>query len=121
MVTLKPVLIHGNHESVLLFHLKQPKLTAGKTYNVSAWVKLSDDNTAVSPGIKLTLQIEHASTEYLELTTVTNVVAGDWVKLSGTYTHSITTEESAALLYVESNELTADFHADDVSVILVEQ
>ncbi|MDQ2043590.1 carbohydrate binding domain-containing protein [Pseudoalteromonas sp. 20-92] len=25
--------------------------TAGKIYNVSAWVKLSDDNTAVSPGI----------------------------------------------------------------------
>ncbi|KAA1161284.1 endo-1,4-beta-xylanase [Pseudoalteromonas distincta] len=95
--------------------------TAGKTYNVSAWVKLSDDSTAVSPGVKLTLQIEHASTEYLELTTVTNVVAGDWVQLSGTYTHSITTEESAALLYVESNELTADFYVDDVSVTLVEQ
>jgi len=28
MVTLKPVLIHGNHEAVLLFHLKQSKLTA---------------------------------------------------------------------------------------------
>jgi len=27
MVTLKLGLIHGNHEAVLLFHLKQPKLT----------------------------------------------------------------------------------------------
>lgn len=94
--------------------------TADKTYNVSAWVKLSDDSTTVSPDIKLTLQIEHTSTEYLELTPVTTVNAGDWVQLSGTYTHSITTQESAALLYVESNELTADFYVDDISVTLVE-
>lgn len=74
----------------------------------------------MSPDIKLTLQIEHTSTEYLELTPVTTVNAGDWVQLSGTYTHSITTQESAALLYVESSELTADFYVDDVSVTLVE-
>ncbi|MBU2879924.1 MULTISPECIES: endo-1,4-beta-xylanase [Aliiglaciecola] len=95
--------------------------TAGEMYKVSAWVKLSDDSATVSPGIKLTLEIAHASTEYLELTPVTTVAAGDWVQLTGTYTHSYTTEESVALLYIESNELTADFYVDDVSVTLIEE
>lgn len=97
----------------------QGLFTAGETYNVSAWVKLADDSSTVTPGIKLTLQIEHATTDYLELTPVTTVNAGEWVKLSGTYEHTIATEESAALLYVEGDDVTVDFYVDDLSVTLV--
>ncbi|WP_223270408.1 endo-1,4-beta-xylanase [Colwellia sp. C1TZA3] len=98
--------------------------TAGESYNVSAWVKLSDDASTVTPSMKLTLEINHGegdgTTEYLEMTTPVTVAAGDWVELTGTYTHTITTVANSANLYVEGSETTVDFYVDDISVTLVE-
>ncbi|ARD45930.1 endo-1,4-beta-xylanase [Colwellia sp. PAMC 21821] len=98
--------------------------TASESYNVSAWVKLSDDASTVTPSMKLTLEINHGegdgTTEYLEMTTPVTVAAGDWVELTGTYTHTITTVANSANLYVEGSEITVDFYVDDISVKLVQ-
>lgn len=98
--------------------------TAGETYNVSAWVKLSDDASTVTPGMKLTLEINHGAgdgtTEYLEMTAPVLVSAGDWVELTDTYTHTIATVANSANLYVEGSEITVDFYVDDISVTLAE-
>jgi GH35 family endo-1,4-beta-xylanase len=98
--------------------------TAGESYNVSAWVKLSDDASTVTPNMKLTLEINHGAgdgtTEYLEMTAPVTVSAGDWVELTGTYTHTITTTANSANLYVEGSETTVDFYVDDISVTLAE-
>ncbi|WP_233267320.1 endo-1,4-beta-xylanase [Paraglaciecola sp. L3A3] len=98
--------------------------TADESYNVAAWVKLSDDASTVTPNMKLTLEINHGAgdgtTEYLEMTAPVTVTAGDWVELTGTYTHTITTVANSANLYVEASETTVDFYVDDISVTLAE-
>jgi GH35 family endo-1,4-beta-xylanase len=139
IVTLETTQVHGGDNSVVVEGRtatwqgiqKNVKglFTAGESYNVSAWVKLSDDSSTVAPGMKLTLEIKHdvdtdgtiaEKTDYLELTTLTTVNAGDWVQLSGTYEHTIATVENSAALYVEANDIAVDFYVDDVSVTLVE-
>ena len=95
--------------------------TAEKTYNVSAWVKLSDDASAVKPSMKLTLEIKYdvdgsEKTDYLEMTAPVTVAAGEWVKLSGTYMHTITTVANEANLYVEGSEIGVDFYVDDIFI-----
>lgn len=139
-VTLETTEVHGGNNSALVVGRtatwqgiqKDVKglFTANETYSVSAWVKLSDDSSTVTPGMKLTLEIKHdvdtdgtiaEKTDYLELTTVTTVNAGNWVKLSGTYTHTIATAENSAAIYVEANDIAVDFYVDDIMVTLVEE
>ena len=96
--------------------------TADETYNVSAWVRLSDDASTVTPDMKLTLEIKYGvdTVDYLELTMAETVTAGDWVELTGAYTHTITTEANEANLYVEASETTVDFYVDDISITVAE-
>jgi GH35 family endo-1,4-beta-xylanase len=97
---------------------------ADQTYNVSAWVKLSDDASTVTPDMKLTLEINHGAgdgtTEYLEMTTPVTVTAGEWVELTGIYVHKIASEANSANLYVEGSDTAVDFYVDDISVTVAE-
>ncbi|MGY4643905.1 endo-1,4-beta-xylanase [Cellulomonas sp. URHB0016] len=87
--------------------------TTGRTYNISAWVKLADSETDPAD-IRLSIQRDNAGTSsYDTVATATGVTSGAWVQISTSYTMAAA---ETALLYFESASGTPSFLVDDVVV-----
>jgi arabinoxylan arabinofuranohydrolase len=88
------------------------KLTNGKSYTTSVWVRTQTG----TPGAKVTLQLTaNGSTSYIGLTPTTTVNATGWTLLSGTATVSWSGSLSNAIFYVETTSGTDSFFIDDAS------
>ncbi|MEN0130642.1 MAG: endo-1,4-beta-xylanase, partial [Brevundimonas sp.] len=86
---------------------------SGRTYTVSAWVRLGAGETAPAD-IRVSVQRDHDGTSsYDTVTTATGVTADAWVQVTGSYTM---TSADSALLYFETASGTASFLVDDVVV-----
>ncbi|MBB5783268.1 family 43 glycosylhydrolase [Nonomuraea jabiensis] len=88
------------------------KLTNGKSYTTSVWVR----SQSGTPGAKATLALTaNGTTSYLQLTPVTTVNSGGWTELTGTATVSWSGALTAATFYVETAAGTDGLSVDDAS------
>jgi hypothetical protein len=88
------------------------KLTNGKSYTTSVWVRTQSG----TPGAKATLALTaNGSTSFVSLTPTTTVNASGWTQLSGTATVSWSGTLSNAIFYVETTSGTDSFYIDDAS------
>jgi arabinoxylan arabinofuranohydrolase len=89
------------------------RLTNGKTYTASAWVRAQSG----TPAARATLAITAGgSTSYVSLTPSTTVNSGGWTQLSGTAAVSWSGTLSSAMFYVETDSGTDAYYLDDVSL-----
>ena len=87
--------------------------TAGRTYDLSAWVRLAPGETAPAD-VRLSVQRTTADGDsYDTVATATGVTADAWVQISGSYAMTAAT---SALLYFETASGTAPFLVDDIVV-----
>lgn len=85
----------------------------GRTYQVSAWVKLAAGE-AGSADVRISVQRDNAgSSSYDTVATATGVTAGAWVQVQASYTMAAA---ESALLYVETASGTPSFLVDDIVV-----
>lgn len=89
------------------------KLEVGKTYRISAWVRL--DN-ADSDGIGLTVYQEDAAGTIYPHPHWTTGYRDRWVQLSGAFTLSATGNVTGLAVYVEGPAPGVNFYVDDFSV-----
>jgi hypothetical protein len=88
------------------------KLTNGKSYTTSAWVRTQSG----TPSAKMTLALTaDGSTSFLQLTPATVVNPNGWTLLAGTATVSWGGILSGATLYVETAAGTDSLSIDDAS------
>ncbi|WP_433364491.1 family 43 glycosylhydrolase [Actinoplanes sp. CA-142083] len=89
------------------------RLTSGKTYTTSAWVR----SQSGTPSARATLAITAGgSTTYMSLTPSTTVNSGGWTLLSGTAAVSWSGTLTNATFYVETDSGTDGYYLDDVSL-----
>jgi len=89
------------------------KLTNGKSYTTSVWVRTQSG----SPSAKATLALTAGgTTTYVALTPATAVSSAGWTQLSGTATVSWSGTLSGATVYVETAAGTDGLSIDDVSM-----
>ncbi|MDG4758085.1 family 43 glycosylhydrolase [Micromonospora sp. WMMD710] len=89
------------------------KLTNGKSYTTSVWVR----SQSGTPSAKATLSLTaNGTTNYLQLTPATGVNANGWTQLTGTATASWSGTLTGATFYVETAEGTDSLLVDDVSL-----
>ncbi len=88
-------------------------METGKTYRLSAWVKLP----AGTPGSPVSMVIQRTTGGTNAYEVVKSVQAGDsgWVKLSGEYTLQQPIE-SLAVYFESFDHPTLDFYVDDVVI-----
>ncbi|WP_221653555.1 endo-1,4-beta-xylanase [Actinotalea ferrariae] len=84
----------------------------GRTYQISAWLKLAEGEAPTDLRISVQRDAEGASA-YDTVVTATGVTAGTWVQVEASYTMAAA---ESALLYVESASGTPSFLVDDVLV-----
>ncbi|OAS23580.1 endo-1,4-beta-xylanase [Paenibacillus oryzisoli] len=90
------------------------KLVKGKTYLVSAWVRLPEGK---EEKISLSLQkVIGGVTSYQGVASVT-AKGGEWRQISGAFTLEYSGTLSSLDLYFESASTGTDFYLDDVSVV----
>ncbi|MDM7830333.1 endo-1,4-beta-xylanase [Cellulomonas edaphi] len=86
---------------------------SGRTYAISAWVRLAADETAPAD-VRVSVQRDNGGTSsYDTVTTAEDVTADAWTRLTGSYTM---TSADTALLYFETASGTASFLVDDIVV-----
>ncbi|NUU18346.1 polysaccharide deacetylase family protein [Cellulomonas humilata] len=86
---------------------------AGRTYQISAWVKLAAGETAPAD-VRVSVQRDNAgSSSYDTVATATGVTADAWVQVQASYTMAAA---ESALLYVETASGTPSFLVDDIVV-----
>ncbi len=85
---------------------------SGRTYRISAWLKLAAGEAPTDLRISVQRDADGAST-YDTVVTATGVTAGTWVQVEADYTMAAA---ESALLYVESASGLASFLVDDVLV-----
>ncbi|MET8234475.1 family 43 glycosylhydrolase [Micromonospora sp. NPDC005298] len=88
------------------------KLTNGKSYTTSVWVRSQSGTPAAKATLSLTA---NGTTNYLQLTPATGVNANGWTQLTGTATVSWSGTLTGASFYVETAEGTDSLLVDDVS------
>jgi xylan 1,4-beta-xylosidase len=88
------------------------KLTNGKTYATTVWVRTQSGTPAARATLALTA---NGSTSFLQLAPATAVSSTAWTQLSGTATVSWTGTLSSATFYVETATGTDGFYIDDAS------
>ncbi|WP_336790430.1 endo-1,4-beta-xylanase [Paenibacillus sp. MMO-177] len=88
-------------------------MTEGKTYALSAWVKLPAGTAASS--VSMTVQRTTNGTTYYEGVTSGNVTADGWAKFSGQYQLKQPIE-SLSVYFEASSNPTLDFYVDDFSM-----
>jgi arabinoxylan arabinofuranohydrolase len=90
------------------------KLTNGKTYTTSVWVRAQSG----TPSAKATLALNaNGTTTFLALTPAAAVNANGWTLLTGTATVSWSGTLSSATFYVETASGTDALFVDDASVV----
>ncbi|MGW0807394.1 endo-1,4-beta-xylanase [Nonomuraea sp. NPDC002799] len=93
------------------------RMGKGDKYALSVWVRLGPD----TPSGRLGLSIERRSggtPSYERIVTPKELVAGEWARLSGTYTLAYDVDFLG--LYIESDTGTFPFHLDDFSLTYVQ-
>lgn len=126
-VTLETVEVHSGNNSAKaadrtdgwngIAHGVDGLLTAGETYTVSAWVKLANvSSDTVGLTVKLT---DDDGEHYVGVNTIT-ATDGEWMQLTGTYTHTVVGNEVSAYVYVEGPAAGVEYYIDDISVMLAE-
>jgi arabinoxylan arabinofuranohydrolase len=88
------------------------KLTNGKSYTTTAWVRSQGGTPTVKATVALTA---NGTTNYIQLTPGTTVNPDGWTMLTGTATLSWSGTLSGATFYVETTAGTDSFLVDDVS------
>ena len=92
-------------------------LTVDETYTVSAWVKLANASSAnVGLTIKLT---DDEGDHYVGVNSVT-ATDGEWIQLTGSYTHSVIGNEVSTYVYIEGPDAGIEYYIDDISIKLSE-
>ncbi|MEN8907397.1 MAG: carbohydrate binding domain-containing protein [Clostridiales bacterium] len=88
------------------------KMSAGETYNISAWVRTSgtDDNVQISVE-----QNDGDGTQYIAVASGTANNSG-WTELSGTFTFNPNGVVTVLDVYIEGPEAGIDIYVDDASV-----
>ncbi|MGI5240200.1 family 43 glycosylhydrolase [Dactylosporangium sp. CA-139066] len=115
--------VHGGSQSLLLTgrtaswngpaQAVTSKLTNGKSYATSVWVR----SQSGTPSAKVTLALTaNGSTSYVQLTPAATVNASGWTQLTGTATVSWTGTLTGATLYVETAAGTDGLYIDDASL-----
>ncbi|MEV0214845.1 family 43 glycosylhydrolase [Micromonospora sp. NPDC050695] len=89
------------------------KLTNGKSYTTSVWVRSQSGTPSATATLSLTA---NGTTNYLQLTPATGVNANGWTQLTGTATASWSGTLTGATFYVETAEGTDSLLVDDVSL-----
>lgn len=89
------------------------------TYRASVWVRLAEGEQPTN--MQLTLERKEAGqdTEYPAVARAP-VTDGEWVQLTGVFTHSSTNATETLLFYIEAEEPTASYHIDSLSLEVTE-
>lgn len=88
------------------------KLTNGKTYTTSVWVRAQSGTPSAKATIALTA---NGTTNYLQLTPTADVNVNGWTQLTGTATVSWSGTLTGATFYVETAAGTDSLLVDDAS------
>ncbi|WP_212999885.1 family 43 glycosylhydrolase [Winogradskya consettensis] len=89
------------------------RLTNGKTYTTSVWVRTPSGTPAAKATLALTV---NGTTSYLQLTPTATVSASGWTQVSGTATVSWSGTLSKAVFYVETAAGTDNLYLDDATL-----
>ncbi len=89
------------------------KIVKGKTYKVSAWVKL--DNTGKDLVVISFEKQDDSGISYINVASATATDTG-WVELSGEFTLNVTGELTVLDIYFEGPKPGVNFYIDDVKV-----
>ncbi len=86
----------------------------GAEYKITAWVKLLDPDASQ---VQLSTQVgDSTGANYVNLSPANITKADGWVKLEGTYRYSNVSSEYVTIYVESSNNATASFYIDDISV-----
>ena len=89
------------------------KLTNGKSYTTSVWVR----SQSGTPSAKVTLALTaNGTTNYVQLTPAATINTGGWTQLTGTASVSWSGTLTGATLYVETAAGSDSFLVDDASL-----
>jgi hypothetical protein len=89
------------------------RLTNGRTYTVSAWVRTAAGTPSAKAMLALTA---NGTTSYVQLAPATAVSSTGWTRLTGTATVSWSGPLTGAVFYVETTTGTDNLYLDDVSL-----
>ncbi|MEV0995838.1 endo-1,4-beta-xylanase [Nonomuraea sp. NPDC050202] len=93
------------------------RMGKGDKYALSAWVRLGPDTASGKLGLSIERRTGGTSS-YERVVAPKDVPAGEWVRLSGTYT--LAHDVDFLSLYLESDTGTFPFHLDDFTMTYVE-
>ncbi|MEV7803299.1 endo-1,4-beta-xylanase [Microbispora sp. NPDC088329] len=93
------------------------KMAKGSKYTLSAWVRLGPDTTAGDLGLSIERRT-NGTPSYERVAAPKAVPAGQWVRLTGTYT--LAHDVDFLSVYVESGDGTFPFYLDDFTLTYVE-
>ncbi|GAA2511038.1 hypothetical protein Ahu01nite_099730 [Winogradskya humida] len=89
------------------------RMTNGKTYTTSVWVRTPSGTPAAKATLALTV---NGTTSYLQLTPTATASASGWTQVSGTATVSWSGTLSKAVFYVETAAGTDNLYLDDANL-----
>ncbi|GAB3834984.1 carbohydrate binding domain-containing protein [Dactylosporangium cerinum] len=89
------------------------KLTNGRNYTVSAWVRAQSGTPSAKAMLAVTA---NGTTSYVQLAPATAITTSGWTQLTGTATVSWTGTLTGATFYVETTSGTDGLLVDDVSL-----
>ncbi|WP_353573168.1 cellulase family glycosylhydrolase, partial [Candidatus Albibeggiatoa sp. nov. BB20] len=100
-------------------------LTAGVTYDVSAWVRLANpvtfdiSDSTLTESIKFEMNIKQtdgSGTQYISIDTSASENVNNWIKLFGQFTYQPNGAVSALNFYVHGPDAGIDILVDDVAI-----
>jgi hypothetical protein len=87
-------------------------LDVGKTYNIYGWVYLPKGSAKINLTLK---RVDDAGSEYIQIG-ATKVIAKEWTRIAGTYTHKLSGDPKEVTVYFEGPDPNVDFYVDDFAI-----
>ena len=100
------------------YDLLNSGMEAGKTYDLSAWVKI-EGSTADRIGMTIELSDDRTDTLYLPLAASEDTV--DWVELRSRYTYAPDGTATAFKVYFEAADVDSSYYIDDLVITEVNE
>lgn len=110
------ILVSGRTDSWNAPLINLTNLATGETYAFEVWVKMAAGEGTETVSLTVNYTDDDGNANYTGITSA-SVTADDWVKLSGSYTHTPTGTSTGVYAYVESTSTTASYYVDDMVIL----
>ena len=110
------ILVSGRTDSWNAPLINLSNFATGETYSFEVWVKMAAGEGTETVSLTVNYTDDDGNANYTGITSE-SVTADDWVKLSGSYTHTPTGTSTGVYAYIESASETASYYVDDMVIL----